>query len=179
VIVETDGQNDVWLSNTPLGIGAVPTTGNSVVTGTFSTTGNDALMYSNTSGQSIPNAANTTVTGWTQVYDRVNTNFNAATGVFTAPAAGFYHVDTILTFANVLNVVSTTRSVTIVVNGVMRIQGFYSPSAITSTVSVQASGVVQLTAGQTITVQAFQNNGAALTLNATAINTTLSIHKIP
>lgn len=198
VLVETDGQNDVWLTSTPLGIGAVSsaspvitggTINNTTVgattpsTGVFTTlnsTGNDALMYSNTSAQSIPNATNTTVTGWTKVYDRVNANFNAATGVFTAPQAGFYHVDIILTFANTANIVSTTRSVTITVNGTAEIQGFLAvPAAATSTISVAASGVVQLTLGQTITAVVFQNNGGAVALNATAINTTFSIHKIP
>lgn len=42
-----------------------------------------------TSDQTISDATETTLTGWTEAYDTLSA-FNASTGVFTAPAAGLY-----------------------------------------------------------------------------------------
>ena len=197
-ILETDGVNDVWLADTPLGIGAVSST-NPVITGgtinnttvgattpaagtftTLNSTGNDALMYDNASVQSLPSATATTITTWTKVYDRLSTNFAASTGIFTAPAAGFYHVDVIVTLVSALLVANDSFVINILVNGTPVIEGFATmQAAATAPLSVQASGVVQLALGQTITVQATQNTGSTKTLSASPINNTISIHKIP
>jgi hypothetical protein len=197
-LLYTDGVTDVWPEVTPLGIGAVSST-SPVITGgtinnttvgattpssgvftTLNSTGNDALMYGNSSGQSLTSGAAATITNWTKIYDRLSANFVAATGVFTAPQAGFYHVDAILTLASAATVAGTELEVNIQVNGVTQIQGFYAMLSVSTVpVSVQASGVVQLTAGQTISIQGFQNTGGARTLVAAAINNTFSIHKIP
>lgn len=152
-------------------------------TGAFTTlnsTGNDALMYSNTSGQSLTTGVSTAITNWTLVYDRVGANFNASTGTFTAPSAGFYHVDLMLTLANAALVAGFSWSIAIIVNGVARIQG-QNPMQAAPTVPFPswASGVVQLAAGQTITVQVLQNTGSARTLAASAFSNVISIHKIP
>jgi hypothetical protein len=147
---------------------------------TLSASGNDALLYSNSSAQSIPNNAATTVTGWTKVYDRLSINFNASTGVFTAPSAGFYHVDVAILFASTANVAATFRNVTIVVNGTSLIQGLVQVgTAATYDIGVVASGVVQVTAGQTIVIQALQTNGASVALSSSALNTYLSIQRVP
>jgi hypothetical protein len=158
--------------------------GTTPAAGTFTTlnsTGNDALMYSNTSGQSLTSGTAATITNWTKVYDRLSTNFTASSGVFTAPANGFYHVDAILTLASAATAVSTELEVNIQVSGATVIQGFTAEQAAGATVpiSVSASGVVQLTSGQTISIQGFQNTGAARTLVTVAVNNTFSIHKIP
>lgn len=151
--------------------------------GTFTTlnsTGNDALTYTNTSGQSLTSGAAAVITGWTKAYDRVNTNFAASTGIFTAPANGFYHVDAVLTLASAALVAGNSFSISVLVNGVTVLQGFFGmQAAATVPISISASGVVQLTAGQTITVTGFQNTGGARTLATTGINNYVSIHKIP
>ena len=51
------------------------------------------LVAINSSGQSIPSGAFTTLTGWTKQIDTANA-FNAATGIYTCPSPGFYDVST-------------------------------------------------------------------------------------
>jgi hypothetical protein len=199
VIVETDGVNDVWLSNTPLGIGAVPsaspviaggTINNTTVgattpsTGAFTTlnaSGNDALLYSNVSGQSIPNATATTVTNWTKTFDRVNTNFNAVTGVFTAPATGEYFVSGQLLYAANTGAISSSVQTLVVANGVTVATGINIRDTATSAgEAANVACVVSLTSGQTVVLQAFQSSGGAVLLQAGAGGFNyLSINRVP
>lgn len=146
---------------------------------TLSASGNDALFYQNTSGQSIPNTTNTTVTNWTKIADRVNTNFNAATGTFTAPAAGYYSVTGTLTYAAATGVVGTAVQAIILSNAVVVALGTTIIHS-TSSIAIQAevSAIVSLAAGQTVQLQGFQNSGAARVLAAAGTFTTLSINKI-
>ncbi|MET5116961.1 hypothetical protein AAHH79_43895, partial [Burkholderia pseudomallei] len=53
----------------------------------------------NTSAQSIPNAAYTVITGWTSTNDTTSGAWNAGTGTFTAPTAGWYYVSCLFIFA--------------------------------------------------------------------------------
>lgn len=161
---------------------------NSAVTGaslagaftTLSASGNDALFYQNANGQSINSGAQTTVTTWTKVSDRVNANFVASTGVFTAPATGYYQVSAQLVFSSAVGVVGTEYSAVIVANGVSVATGsFFQESVSTDFVAVPVSAIVSLTSGQTIVLQAFQNSGAARTLSATASFNYLSINRLP
>jgi len=142
--------------------------------------GNDALLYTNTSGQSIPNTTLTTVTGWTKTYDRVNANFNASTGTFTATATGYYQVSAQLAFSANTGGINTNVGANIVVNGVAVAQGITFRNTATSTdEAVQVQAVVLVSSGQTITLQAFQSTGAAVTLLTNAILTYLSINRVP
>jgi hypothetical protein len=142
--------------------------------------GNDALMYTNGSAQSIPNNALTTVTTWTKVTDRVNANFNASTGVYTAPATGYYQVSGQLTYSSATGVVGTQYTVGINVNGTVIAEGtMFQQSTSATSVSVPFSAVVSLSSGQTLQIQAFQNSGSARTLNSSAAINYLSIDRIP
>jgi hypothetical protein len=155
-----------------------------LVGGTLSANGNDALSYLNTSAQSIPNNAFTTVTGWTKDFDRISANFNASTGIFTAPAscssACIYDVDATVTFGGSTSSVGTDYAVQIVANGVVKTIGDYrSEAASTLFRQVQAHTKVSVTAGQTIAIQAFQNTGGAVALtNATGYNH-VAISRVP
>lgn len=148
---------------------------------TLNASGNDALLYANSSGQSIPNNVLTTVTTWTKTFDRVNANFNASTGVFTAPATGYYQVDAQLTFSSAAGVVATEYTAAILANGSVVAEGnFFQESISTAAVSVQVSAVVSLTSGQTVAIQAYQNSGSARTLNTTtALWNYISINRTP
>jgi hypothetical protein len=149
-------------------------------TTTLNASSNDALLYTNTSAQSIPNNTGTTVTGWTKTYDRVNANFNAATGVFTAPATAMYHVDVQLAYASAATVAGAQYSVTILNNGGVVDNGQYFAETATSLQRVvRASAIVSMVAGQTITIQTFQNSGGAIALSSTATTNSLSIVRIP
>lgn len=152
-------------------------------TGAFTTlnaSGNDALLYQNSTSQSIPNNAETTVTTWTKVFDRVNANFNASTGTFTAPATGFYQVSSQLCFSSATGVVGVQYSAAVVANGVAVAQGtFFQESVSADSVCTAVNAVVSLAATQTIVIQAYQNTGSARTLLGSAAFTYLSINRIP
>lgn len=147
---------------------------------TLSASANDALLYVNTSGQSIPNNALTTVTGWTKTDDRVNANFNATTGVFTAPATGYFLVSVQLCYASVAGVAGAFLEAVIVANSVGVATGASTiGSTSTSAYSVSATAVVFLTSGQTALIQAYQANGGSRSLVSSGTATYLSIARIP
>jgi hypothetical protein len=150
------------------------------VTGSLSASGNDALLYSNTNGQTIATATLVTITNWTKTFDRVNANFNASTGTFTAPATGYYQVSGQLVYAAAVGVVNAQYSAAVVANGVAVINGqTFQESTGTEAVTVPFNGVVSLSSGQTIVIQAYQTTGANRTLGTIANTNTLSITRIP
>lgn len=148
---------------------------------TLNASGNDALMYTNTSAQSIPNNTATTITTWTKTFDRVNANFNASTGTFTAPATGIYQVSAQLAWAGAAAVVQSVYSVSIVANGATVATGRFQMEVSTTVLGpvVNASALVSLTAGQTIVIQALQSSGGAYALTAGAGLNFLSINRVP
>lgn len=147
---------------------------------TLSATGNDALLYNNNSAQSIPNLTPTIVTGWTQLFDRLGTNFNATTGVFTAPANGYYQVSAGLLFTANTGAPNTSAQTVIVANGVNVAAGFtIRENNATAGEGATVSSAVFLSAGQTLTINAVQNSGAALTLQTGPGVCFLSIASIP
>jgi hypothetical protein len=147
---------------------------------TLSASGNDALVYQNASGQSIPNAATTTVTNWTKLFDRVNANFNAATGVFTAPVTGYYRVSATCQFVATTGAVSNQLGWVVTANGVVVAQSPYLIEAAGSTPrAVSVNTIVSLAAGQTLTLGIYQNTGAALALSNTAANNWIAINRVP
>jgi hypothetical protein len=164
---------------------------NSAITGnnlagsftTLSSSTNDALTYQNTSAQSIPSGTSTTITTWTKIFDRVNANFNASTGIFTAPTTGVYHVDTALSYAaSTGGTVGVGYFVLVVANGTPVCAGLVSVQQTTTatTHSPTVSCDVSLTSGQTILIQANQASGSANALTtAPAAANFVSIHRIP
>ncbi|HDR8986932.1 TPA: hypothetical protein QDA89_005932 [Burkholderia vietnamiensis] len=173
-------------SSTSTTTGAITTAGGLGVAGAvnvggaLSASGNDALLYNNSSAQSIPNNAATTITGWTKVSDRVNANFNASTGTFTAPATGYYKVDAQVTFASGAGIVGGSYLCQILVNGsAVAVGSKFSETTANVARSTSVSAVVSMTAGQTLTIQAYQNSGSAVTLVSSASQTLLSISRIP
>jgi hypothetical protein len=164
----------------PSAAGYGSTTPEPVFATTLNASGNDALLYTNTSAQSIPNTTATTVTTWTKTFDRVNANLNASTGVFTAPVTGFYQVIGQITFSSAAGVVNSQFAASIVANGAtVAIGSFWQESVSTVPVAVAFGAVVFLTSGQTIVIQATQGSGSARTLTASAGLTYLSINRIP
>jgi hypothetical protein len=163
------------INSTPIG-GTTPAAGAFT---TLSASGNDALLYNNSSAQSIPNASATTITNWTKVSDRVNANFNATTGVFTAPATGYYAVSASIAYNATAGVVGTAVQAIVVANSVTIATGttiIHSTANIT--VQAQVSVIASLTAGQTIVIQGLQNSGSSRPLAGGSF-TTVSISRIP
>jgi hypothetical protein len=147
---------------------------------TSNASGNDALLYQTTNAQSFTSGSAATVTTWTKVFDRVNANFNASTGVFTAPVTGMYYVSCALDFSANTGAIGTRGQVNIVANGVTVAVGAYTRQTTTSTeMTPQASALINLTAGQTLVIQGVQNTGGAVTLNGAATFNYVSINRVP
>lgn len=163
------------------GVSIGAATASTVAATTLSASANDALLYVNTSAQSIPTGAQTTITTWTKISDRVNANFSASTGVFTAPVTGFYHVDAGLFYAASANTAGNQFQVVVVGNGVNQCLGSTAvqATAVSTTLDAVTSCMVSLTSGQTIVIQAFQNSGAARPLGVTSATSYVSITRIP
>jgi hypothetical protein len=166
-----------------LSFGAPPAIGGTTpASGAFtalSASSNDALTYSNTAGQTIATATLVTVTTWTKIFDRVNANFNASTGVFTAPATGYYQISGMLNFASGTAAVAAQYSVVIVYNGVAGItQSVFQQSTSAVPVAVPFAAVISLAAGQTLLIQAFQSSGVSRTLQSGSASY-ISINRIP
>lgn len=147
---------------------------------TLSASGNDALFYQTANAQSFTSGTAATVTTWTKIFDRLNANFAASTGIFTAPVTGIYHVVTQIDFASNTGAVGTLCQINIIANGVAVANGNYFRQTATATqMACSVFADVSLTAGQTIIIQGFQNTGGAVTLNGLGTANFLSIHRVP
>jgi hypothetical protein len=147
---------------------------------TLSASGNDALHYNNTNGQTISTSSQTTVTNWTSVFDRLGTNFNATTGVFTAPATGYYNVQAQIVFGSHTGAVNAQYSAIIVANASnFAIGSVFQQSISSDNVAVTVNSVVSLTSGQTLSIAAYQTSGVSATLTTATGYNYLSINRIP
>lgn len=165
-----------WAS--PSAIGATTPAAGSFTT--LNASGNDALFYQTTNAQSIPPATPTTVTTWTAVFDRLNTNFNSTTGTFTAPVSGYYQVSCQLQWAPAAGIVGSFVGVQIVANGTAVALGqTWEQATGTTYLTSAATALVRLTAGQTIVIQAYQTSGSTRALTSNAAQNYLSINRLP
>ncbi|PXX37653.1 MULTISPECIES: hypothetical protein [Burkholderia] len=138
------------------------------------------LKYNNTSAQSIPNSAYTTVTTWTLVYD-ANSNFNASTGVFTAPATAYYRVSCQLMWGAMTVSSSNVLAAGLFIGaaGTPDSAGYAPAAASTSNNAVQANATLSLTSGNTVACKAFQNSGSAVALSSSAPQVQIVIDQLP
>jgi hypothetical protein len=139
------------------------------------------VFATNTGAQSIPSGTNTAVTGWTTGFD-VNSNFTASTGTFTAPATGYYVVTAQLAWGVMSGAGASGQLVaTVYVNGsATNLQGKAPMSNTTQTTNtVQVSGIVSATAGQTIILDAFQNSGSSVALSSGGGSVWMNIYQLP
>lgn len=161
---------------------APPAIGNATpAAGTFTTLKGNSLAKVaavNTSGQSIASASTyASVTGWTTTYDS-NSNFNASTGVFTAPVTGDYWFSFQTAYGSLTGGAGFRAASAIFVGTSNTLAGYVGVPT-TTTVVPRADGLIHLTAGQTVTFQASQNSGAATALSVNAPQVSLSIIQLP
>lgn len=132
------------------------------------------IFARNTSGLALPSATATTLTGWTTVLDRSG-NFNASTGLFTAPLPGFYLFNASVCLGTSLGIGSS-----------LALSYWLNASAQVSTnqvitglavanVQCQATVMYQMAAGDTMLVKATQTGIGSGNLNTSGLLTTLQI----
>lgn len=147
---------------------------------TLSASSNAHFYATNASAQSIPNNTATTVTGWTTVFD-TGSNFNASTGVFTAPTAGVYLVTAQIGMALATWPAGATLKVQLFQNATGRSSASWANFSTATSGSISAfTGflvfAVNCAANDTLSVQVTHNQGAALALGGGNV---FSVVRIP
>ncbi|MBC7935848.1 MAG: hypothetical protein H7Y86_10910 [Rhizobacter sp.] len=116
-----------------------------------------------TSQITVTNAGfGTTITGFDNISQAGGSNYNAATGVYTIPVTGFYQIN-----ASILwNPIPTncTTYLSLLANGNTTIAQNYQPSSNAFGVSSALSAGRRFTAGETLTLVAYQNSGSSVNL---------------
>lgn len=162
---------------------APPAIGNTTpAAGTFTTLAGNSLskvFATKATAQTLASASQTTVTTWVTTYD-VNSNFNASTGTFTAPATGDYWISsTVVTVQGAL-AASSQFDCVLLVNGAQTAIGpTYYPAAGTSNASCTVTAFQHLTAAQTVNIAIFNGTGVSLTTINPAASTSISISQTP
>lgn len=177
--INIDGSENLRFDAPKGGSGFLSTPG-IIATGSISAGGNDALLYGNSSGQSIPSGTATTVTGWTKVTDRLSASFNASTGIFTAPATGYYFISAALQYGTSVSTIGNQFAIEIIANSVGICSGIdFSQSATSDSHFVNASCMTSLSAGQTAFIQAFQNTGSSEAITTNPATNYITIYRVP
>lgn len=150
--------------------------GNSTFSGTVKASGAAHLCYKNSNGQSL-NSTPATITNWTSIYD-ANSNFNATTGIFTAPATGFYQISGQIAVLLTTPPVGSQTQAIVVANSVTLLAATHVAGTTAETESViPFSMVVSLTAGQTALLQGYSSTTFPMSTSATL--NVLCISQIP
>jgi hypothetical protein len=136
--------------------------------------------YINTSGFSVPNNASTTITGWTKDFD--SHGFMTTGGVATLPVSGKFRVAVSLALASGAMSIGTEYEILVTQAGSVArttyLGGFYGQAAVTAIVSINGSDTLGCLAGDTLSIQAYQNAGGARTLATTANQVHVTIEKV-
>ncbi|VBK79251.1 hypothetical protein [Burkholderia pseudomallei] len=149
---------------------------------TLSASCNEALTYGNASGQSIPHNTATDITNWTKIVDRLNANFNATTGVYTAPATGYYLISAQIIYSSIAPAaIGDQFNLYLLINGsVVVVSSHFSETVSANFQPVSMVGRLHfLNAGDTVKLQAFQNSGSTDTLVSTSAENWITITQIP
>lgn len=138
-----------------------------------------SALYSQSSGQSIPNASTVTVIYPTRLKDTHNA-YNTSTGIFTAPTSGTYSIKARITYISSVGVTGNLFNVWIYKNNSPLFRKLL-PQYVTGTalaISMDISEDVTLLAGETVSISANHDESSSKSLSTQATLNTLSITKI-
>lgn len=147
----------------------------------FTAPGNEALFYQDIGTPSVPSGVATTVTGWTKVADRLNSDFDGSTGIYTAPVSGYYHISAGISFAaSASSAVGAPYQIVVEVGTTYECSNVsYANTTAPIAHNVDVSCVVAMGAGQTAQIVAIQNSGSPVSLSGSGPQNFLSIARVP
>lgn len=161
----------------------------SAISQTDSSEGRVVALYAHRNGVSqtmAPNASavqvqfNSVAASGASGFDTLN-GFDTGTYTYTCKVPGYYRVSSQYSNANPTNVLNNRYFLQIMVGGVERIRSNDFTPAAATTFSVQASGNLKLSAGDTITVYLFgvgNNSVNTLSMDGGAASSYLTLEKI-
>ena len=134
-----------------------------------------AIRYTSSNGQSIPNNVYTITKYESKDYD-TNNAYDTSTGIWTCPQTGYYIISAKVLFQSSSN----HRHIRIYKNGTYVSSGnAWNVSVNPSTEGyAQVHDELYLSNGDQITIQVYQNSGAALGLIAAPDHNVLTIRKV-
>lgn len=127
-----------------------------------------------TTGSHTSSGSTQDVASWTSEYD-THSAFNVTTGVFTAPAAGYYEIEGLISFDGNA---TGTRIVEIQKNGTGTFAVWDREVASAAGNYLSGSCVIKLVAGDTLRVRAFQDSGGNLSYTASTGYNHVQIHRL-
>jgi len=172
-IITLVAENDLGGTGTPQ-----PGTGNSnfsinLIQGPSQIAASEVIAVDAYAPTSTHTSSTTIMTGWTEIVD-THGSFNPTTGIFTAPAPGYYRYESTYTPSNA----ATPCSVYVYKNGVAftgtRKGSAYSNGTVNPTAVV--FGTMLLNAGDTISFFAQNSSGGAVSTDGA--NTFMTIHRL-
>ncbi len=133
-----------------------------------------AAIYRTSAGQLISNSVLQTVVFGTKVQD-THGAMNAATGVFTAPISGWYHINSVITFSSAS---SSGFRASDLITSAESVKGIIVAALSGASTRATNSAIVYLQAGQTAQLQALQTSGGSLNLTTDSSENRISIARI-
>lgn len=141
---------------------------------TISASDEVSLIANTSSAQNNQNNTAVIVAYNTRELDTFNM-LNTANGIMTAPVTGRYFVDAQAEFASNASLIRVLR---VYVGSSFTIGGPVVQALGSNATTVTVSGFLNLTAGQTFSIQCFQNSGATLALTNAAFANRLNVRRI-
>jgi len=129
------------------------------------------MVARNASGQSIPSASSTTITGWTKEIDSHST-FDASTGIYTIPVSGKYRVSGEATYSSAVVNSATQYSIQLQrdsgsgYSDYVILGGTFALATATNLMSINGSVSISCNAGDKLRLQTYQSSGGSRTLLA-------------
>lgn len=148
--------------------------------GVISSVGFTGVSAQKSGAQTIGTGADTTVTSWTEDFD-TNSAFNASTGVFTVPAAGYYQLSAHIEFDSGVFSLNETIRAGLKINGSIGVYLYDHIISNTATTNINIPCppyTHNYSANDTIELTVFQNTGGDRTISSSGIRTWLSIIRV-
>jgi hypothetical protein len=146
--------------------------------------GNTTPIYiqaGNATGQSIPNQQVTTITGWTNTVVSTGSAWNASTGIFTCPRAGWYRLRGAVSYATNNATVGREFNVIVSVNGGNNYTGWtFKQTADTVIVTpTPVEAIHFLNVNDTVQIRTYHDSQASRSLSVRADVVLMSIQELP